>query len=323
MKSKNTTIRQALSLVTLACTCSPVAIYAGSATTADRIGSTSEYSGWHYGTDNMDFFKGVGLHGIPIGELSYTALFDGDYSSLPGDVSAQEFSLLAPILPLSNGRLRLLVYLSYTATSFDTSVPNLLTEDTLHSLSVPVALLYEHSDKWMFGGIVLPGLSGDLSSASDAFSFSAFAGFGYKAAPNLRWFGGVFYNDGFGDNLVIPGVGLMWNPSPDLAVTILPPLAEINWRFQEDYLLTLFARYASTTWNVNADSAGPARDITMTSTRVGLRLERHLTERLWAQVSVGYAFGREMQIENLNNTTLQRDNIDPAPFVQIGLNLRY
>ncbi len=323
MKINNALIRQTLVLSALAVALSPVSLYAGVSTPAEPMDTSSASSGWHYGTDTIDFFEGAGLRGMPIGEMSFTSVFDGDYDNLPGKVSANEFSVFAPILPLSNGRLRFLAYLSYTATEFDTSVPNLLPTDTLHSLSMPIALLYDQSDKWMFGAMIMPGISGDMENTNDAFSFSAFAGFGYKAAPNLRWLGGVFYTDGFGDDLIVPGVGVMWNPSPDWSVTVLPPFAEVSWRFQENYLLSLFARYSSTTWNVENDAAGPNRDVNMTSTRVGLRLERRLSELLWAQVSAGYVLGREMQIESPGNTTLQKDDIDPAPFVQIGLNLRY
>ena len=107
----------------------------------------------------------------------------------------------------------------------------------------------------------------------------------------------------------------MWNPTPDLSVNILPPFATVSWRFREDYMLSMFARYESATWNVDADNAGPARDVNMSSARAGLRLERRMTEHLWAQVSAGYSFGREMEIENLSNNTLQKDDIDSSPFV--------
>jgi hypothetical protein len=260
---------------------------------------------------------------ILLGQVTYMSLFDADYDTLPGSVSLNEFSLLAPILPLSNGRLRLLTYLTYGATMFDTSVPNLLPEDTLHSIRLPIIFLYDYSEEWLFGAMVMPGISGDLENTSDAFTFSAFAGAGYKVSPTLSLLGGVFYADGFGDDFLAPGVGVIWNPSPDWSVNIMPPFASVRWNFQEDYYLSMFARFDSTTWNVGADATGPDRDVNMSSTRVGLRLERRLTERLWGQISAGYNLGREMQIENLNNLTLQQDDIDPSPFVQIGINLRY
>jgi hypothetical protein len=308
----------ALKLVAVVSAIGQSALYAGSLPV-----DSAPATGWHFGFDSMDFMAGGGRTDIQIAQATYTSMFDADFDTLPGEVSSDNFSLFTPILPLSNGRLRILTFLNYSATSFDTSVPNLLPEDTLQTIRLPIVALYDYSDQWLLGGMIMPGLSGDMDNTGDSFSFSAFAGFGYKAAPNLRWFGGVFYTDGFGDDLVTPGVGLVWAPSPDWSVNILPPIASISWRFNEDYFLSLFARYESTTWNVDSDSAGPARDVNVTSTRVGLRLERRLGENFWAQISAGYSLGREMEIESLGNATLQKDDIDPSPFIQIGLNLRY
>ena len=319
MKSKNASRGQALKLAILITAFCPLALRAGELPSV----APATVSGWHFGIDPMEFGGGADERDRLAGEVTYMHLFDADYDSLPGEVSADEFSIFAPILPLSNGRLRVLAFLNYRATSFDTSVPNLLPDDTLNSIRMPIAVIYDYSDEWLFGGMVMPGLSGDMENTGDAFTFSAFAGFGYKASPNLRWFGGVFYSDGFGDDFVAPGIGVMWNPTPDLSVNILPPFANVSWRFHEDYMLSMFARYESPTWNVDADNAGPTRDVNMSSARVGLRLERRMTEHLWAQVSAGYSFGREMEIENLSNNTLQKDDIDSSPFVQIGLSLRY
>jgi hypothetical protein len=255
--------------------------------------------------------------------VSYRHEFEADFDTLPGDVSVDEGSIFLPILPLSNGDWRLITFLNYRVTSFDTSVPNLLPRDTLHSISLPVTLLYDYSDKWAFGGMVMPALSGDLSDAGDAFSFSAAVGAGYAQNPNLRWFGGVFYSSGFGEDLLVPGLGVMWRPANDWTVNILPPLANVSWRFHEDYFLSLVGRYQSTTWNVEADAAGPDRDVNVRGLRLALALERRVAEHIWASLAVGYVFGREMEIENLGDTTLQKDDIDAAPFVQGGLNLRF
>ena len=313
--------RPSLKLAAMIATLCPAAMSAGELPT--MAPAPAPDSGLHFGMDPMDFMSGSSTDGIPVGRASYTHVFDADYDTLPGEVSADEFSLLTPILPFSKGPLRVVGFLGYSATSFDSSVPNLLPDDTLHTISLPIAVLYERSEKWLLGGMVIPRLSGDLDNTSDAFNISAFAGFGYRPNPTLRWFGGVFYSDGFGDDFIAPGIGLIWTPSPEWAVILLPPVASVSWQFHEDYFLSLFARFESTTWNVSADSAGPDRDVQMSSTRVGLSLERRVTEHLWAQISAGYSLGREMEIENLDNNNLQEDDIDPAPFVQIGLNLRY
>ena len=284
---------------------------------------SSPVTGWHRGLDPMEFVDDADGRDVLVGAVSYQHLFAADFDTLPGDVSADDFTAFSPILLLSNGRMRVMTYLNYRVTSFDTSAPNLLPEGTLHAIRLPVTFLYDYSEKWLLGGMIMPGLSGDLSSTSDAFSFSALAGFGYKQRPELRWFGGVFYSHGFDDDIIMPGFGVMWNPSPKWTVNVLPPFANVSWRFHENYSLTLFGRYEGTTWNVEADRAGPDRDVKMSSIRVGLRLERRISEHFWAQVSGGMSFAREMEVETLNSDTLQKDDIDAGPFVQAGVNIRF
>ena len=302
----------------------PVVVLAGGSPVEEvPVETSSSVIGWHRGLDPMDFVEEADARDILVGAFTYQYLFGADFDTLPGEVSADEFSAFFPVLLLSNDRMRVMTYLNYRATSFDTSVPNLLPEGTLHTIRLPVTFLYDYSEKWLIGGMVMPGLSGDMNSTSDAFSFSVVAGVGYKQNPDLRWFGGVFYSQGFDDDILTPGLGVMWNPTPKWSVNVLPPFANASWRFHENYALTLFGRYESATWNVEADSAGPDRDVAMSSLRVGLRLERRLSDHFWAQISGGVSFAREMEIETLSSATLQEDDVDAAPFVQAGVNIRF
>jgi len=237
-------------------------------------------------------------------------------------VSSQDASLWAPVLPLNYGDLHLLAIFGYRFTEFDTSVPGLLTEEGLHTLRLPIAIFYDHSEDWIFGGMVMPAISGDLNS-DEGFEFSGALGFGRSFGSGFRLLGGVYYSDGFGEEQIIPGIALTWRPSPRWDIYLLGPMSSINYRVSDNWMVSLSGRYSSPTWNVEADSAGPDRDIEVSSARVGLKVERRFTDQIWAYLSGGVSFARELDIETTSDLDLLEDDIDAGPFLRVGMNLRF
>lgn len=291
---------------------------------APSLSAQDAANGLHIGVDPIRFFSsGSGNGGAAVGNARYMQRFESGFDSLPEDISSHELSLFAPILPLSYDRLRVVTFASYRANWFDTTTPTLVPDDVLHSLQLPVVALYDISDQWMVGGMVMPGVSGDLSSGSDGFSILSALGVGYSHSDSLKFFVGALHSYGFDENRFLPGAGFMWRASAKLSVNVLPPLARVSYDYSEDYKISLFARYDSPTWNVEADAAGPARDINIREIRAGLRLERRLSDQFWAFIAGGVSFGRRLEVETLGSTSLRESDIDPGAFVQGGLNLRF
>jgi hypothetical protein len=281
-------------------------------------------AGLHLGIDPISFFSSdSGGDGVPVVNARYMHRFDSDFDSLAGEISSDEFSVITPILPLTYDRLRVAAFASYRANWIDTSTPTLIPDDTLHALRLPVVAAYELSDKWLLGGMVMPGLSGDLENADDGFSILSILGVGYGYSDRLKIFAGALHSYGFDENHFFPGAGFLWQASDDLSVSVLPPFASVTYSGWEDYKLSLFGRYDSPTWNVEADAAGPDRDINLRELRVGLRLERRLTEKSWAYLGTGFTFARRLEIETTSSSSLQEDDIDPGLFLQGGLSLRF
>jgi hypothetical protein len=283
-------------------------------------------SALHFGIDPMSFFESradISARGTPVGMAHYTHRFEADFDSLPGDISSHETNLLTPLLPLSYDRFRFLAAASYRVNWFDTSSPILLPDDTLHSVRLPVGVIYEVSDRWLASGFAMPGYSGDGSDFSDGFSILSTILFGYKHSERLRFFAGGVYFHGFDEDNLFPGLGLLWDATDDLSVMLLPPWAALNYRFGEDWLFSLFGRYEKPTWNVEADSAGPSRDISMRELRAGLRVERRIANRFWLSLAGGVSFARQMEVETTSGTSLQKSDIDPGAFIQTGFTFRY
>lgn len=262
------------------------------------------------------------LPGYTLATTSYTHQFASDFDSLPGDVSSDQFSLWAPFAAINKENFHLAAWLGYGTNKYNTSEDNLLTEHTMQSINVPVVFFHDISEKWIWGGMVMPSYSGTHSS-SDNFAISAALAVGYGHSENLELFAGVYYYHGFGEEYIIPGAAFIWRPAPRWEAYLLPPIGGVSYSINECWLVSLYGQYSSPIWHVKADSTGPDRDINMSSLRIGVKAEYNLHGWLWAYAATGVAVGQELDIENTSDDTLQNSDIDMSPYVQVGLNLRF
>lgn len=279
-----------------------------------------------FGVPNIEFFSreshSTNLPSYPAGTLSYTYDFETDFDESPGDISSQELSFWAPIAGFNMGDHHIIAAFGYNATKFDTSEETPLTEDWLHDFYLPVGYVYELSDKWIIGGMAMPGYTGDLNS-SDNFGFYAAAGAGYSFCPEFQLAAGVFYSTGYGEDDLIPGIQFMWNPNEQWELYLLGPILGASYSVSETTIVGLTAQVSSPTWNVEADSTGPDRDIEVSEIRVGLKVEHQLSEYFWATASAGYLFAREIDIEDEKDREILKEDIDSGAYARFGINLRF
>jgi opacity protein-like surface antigen len=262
------------------------------------------------------------LPGYMFGSLSYTHRFSADFDSIPGEVSSDSLTALAPILPINYENFHLIAFGIYNAQSYDTSGPNLLTEDTLSSFYMPVLFLHDISEQWVWGGMVMPGYAGN-SFSSDNWSIGTALGVGYAFNSEFLLFGGGYYSYGFNDHFVTPGLAFIWRPDPKWEVSVLPPIGGVSYSINENWMLSLTGQYNTPKWHVKSDSAGPDRDINMRSFQLGLKLEYHLGGLFWTSLTGGYSLGQQLEVKNGSNQTLQKEDINPSPFINAALNLRF
>lgn len=278
-----------------------------------------------FGAPQLSFGRGGSASDLPgytFGTALWLHQFDADFDTLGGEVDADDFSVWLPVAPLNFGNMHLVTMFNYRSTRFNTSVPNMLTDETLHTLRMPVVLLNDASEDWLWGGMIMPSFSGDLGS-SDNFSIAAAVGAGYVFSPTLKIFGGAYYSHGFDDDFLIPGFMFTWRPTPKWEAYLLGPIGGVTYSINDSWLISVFGQYDAPTWHVDADALGPDRDIKVSSMRVGLKVEHRFNDLCWAYLAGGLSFARNLEIEDLQSNSLQEDDIDAAPFVQFGLNLRY
>lgn len=265
------------------------------------------------------------LPGYPVGVISYNHTFGGDFDSLPGEVGSDEFNLWTPIAPINFNDLHLFAFFNYNGRKYNTNGPEnslMLPESVLNSMSLPLIFIHDVSDKWMWGAMVMPTYAGS-SSSSDNFTVSAGLGVGYNYNPNLAVFAGAYYAENYGDDYIIPGVNFVWRPCPKTEVFLLANTGGVSYSVNESLFLSLYGQYNSPSWYVKADASGPDRNVNMSSLKVGLKAETHFASVVWGYVAAGYSFMGELEVQDTDNHTIQKSDVDPSPFIECGLDVRF
>lgn len=261
---------------------------------------------------------------LAMGSVSYRHEFKADFDDLPGDLSIDDFTLWGSLPPLSWDRSHLIPMFSYRGTWLNGSGGSPVPDDDLHAFRLPLIFLQDVSEDFLWGAMVMPGYSGDASGwQSDALTFAAALGAGYMVNPELRVFAGVYYSHAVDNEFLVPGVAFSWRPHADWEVYLYPPIAGINYNLGDHWLAGLFGRYDATAWFVEGGRRAPDLEATLRGTRVGLKLEGRVWNRIWAYAAGGYSFGRELEVDRTRGRTLFDEDIDNSPFVQFGFNLRY
>ena len=287
---------------------------------------SAQAAGPHFGFAPLQFVSNMGATspGLLLGTTYFNYVFDADYDTLPGDVKTIEAGLIAPVLPVSWGDFRFIGMVNYRYNHFDSSVPTLLPDGSLHAIRLPLVGLYDLSNRWLLGGMVMPSWAGDFNQVGDSFSVTSVVAAAYHFNDRFKGGFGVLWSHGFGDDLVLPGVGFLWRPREDLMVTLFPPLASVTYKLGENWLIGLNGRYDTVTWNVEADAAGPQRDVKVSGFRLGARVERRVYKRLWAYAAGGISLGRELDVETTSgNNTLIEDDLGSSAYLSAGMNLRF
>ena len=95
-----------------------------------------------------------------------------------------------------------------------------------------------------------PTLAGDYENTnSDAFNYLTIAGAKWKQTENLQWIFGAVYTTGIGDDLFVPAVGLIWEPSDRSNVVFAGPIIRYNYEISDSLELNLGGQFVGNRWN--------------------------------------------------------------------------
>ncbi len=152
------------------------------------------------------------------------------------------------------------------------------------------------SGPWAMDAAVTLGHYSDFeSSDADAFRVTGHALAVYETSRTSKWvFGAAYLNRR--DLTVVPVVGFIHEPTPDLKYEAILSRPRVAWRLPAgERWAYLAAEYGGGIWSIKRPLSGTQDLLGYNDYRVMLGIERKINGGLNRHVEVGYVFGRELE----------------------------
>ena len=237
------------------------------------------------------------------------------------DLSTTELRFNAPIYKFDVAGWTGGLGVTYTHTNLNFASSTLLDESELHSLDVPFFLTRQSSENlsWILMGT--PNLSGDYNDIdSDTMNYSLLGGARYKRSDSFEWLFGFFYTTGFEDDLFVPAIGFIWDISDDSQLTFVGPFVRYSYDLSNNITWSLNGGFAGNRWDTQSDYASGVddREFRLRSYRISTQIEMNLSEKQELFAGIGFDLAREVEIKNGIGTSLIEEDVEEAPFFEIG-----
>ncbi len=175
---------------------------------------------------------------------------------------------------------------------------------------------------WAMNASVTLGYYSDFeSSDADAFRITGQALAVYESSPAATWVFGVAYLNR-DDLSIIPVVGVIYEPTPDVKYEAILPQPRISWRLPGDPIGTgsqrwayLGGEFSGDIWSIQRPVMGRQDLLTYSDFRVLVGFEKKIAGGLSRRLEIGYVFGRELQFASAAPDV----RLDDSLFVRGGL----
>ena len=238
------------------------------------------------------------------------------------ELGLEQWTIITPLFYKKSGSWSFAGGLRYEATNMECSETSLLDEDWLQSIDFPLLLMKEQSEKlnWML--LLNPTIAGDYESIdSDSFNYLTILGARYRTSENFQWFFGAVHTTGYDDNLFLPAIGFYWQASERADFLFAGPFLRYKHSLTDSLDLILGGRFSGSKWNTRADYG--ERDFRLKAYRTSATLQWNLDEKHAILSSVGWEFAREVEIKSSNGTLIREQDLDHAPYFELGYRFRF
>ncbi len=174
--------------------------------------------------------------------------------------------------------------------------------DRLYYAGLDLMWRKQWNDRWGSMIAVAPAVASDFQSTDDALRVTGRAFATWQWVPErLTLLFGVVYLDR-DDLAILPGVGLIWTPTPDYRLDVIFPRPKLARRLvfvpreREDWVY-LSGKLGGRTWAVERESGLPDQ-LTLRDYRLDLGWERIIDGGSGVFAEIGYVFGRELEYES-------------------------
>jgi hypothetical protein len=253
-------------------------------------------------------------------DLRYTFDDDMEFTDFCGKLSMHEAEVTVPLPVVRSGNFRLLGALYYRYYQMQVDTPGLKRDLDLHTLRVPIqAAWLSPTTPWFYYVLLEPGVSSDFDSVSrDSIDISASVDVGYRFSSTFVLALGVYYTRDYGDDVLLPSIGLLWTPNETFSLNVTPAGIISTINCSEDWRLRLKAIPYGGRWTVSNDKGGSER-IELSGGKVGIDVEHRLGKDAWLSVGAGVNVFSNLRYEDSRGREVLDRDLDPALYVTAGL----
>ena len=244
------------------------------------------------------------------------------------EIGGSQWELMTPLYYHDGGDWSLGAGLRYQSTDIDISDVTFLKEDHLQSLELALFLSKDYSDSLKGIALFVPGMSGDFeTTGGDAMNYMAMAGVRWKKSETFQWIFGAFYSTGFDDDMFLPAVGFMWEPSDKADLVFAGPIIRYRYSLSESFDWIAGGQFSGNRWLTEADyndGAGVVeKEFSMQAYRLYTTIQWNPTEKYGVFATLGAELGREVELKNAAGTTLAERDLKSAPSFEVGYRFRF
>ena len=238
------------------------------------------------------------------------------------EIGLQQSTLITPLFYKKGEVWSFAAGLRYEGTDLELSDTSLLDENWLHSIDLPLLLMKEQSEKlnWML--LFNPTMAGDYDSiGGDTFSYLTILGARYRISDTFQWFFGAIHTTGYDDNLFIPAIGFYWAPSERSDLLFAGPYLRYKYSITDSLDFILGGRFSGSKWNTGAEYG--ERDFRLKAYRTSATFQWDIHEKHALLASFGLELAREVEIKATNGPLILEQDLDQAPYFEIGYRFRF
>jgi hypothetical protein len=257
-------------------------------------------------------------------KVSYGTSPDRKVEGTNVEIGGSQWELMTPLYYHDGGDWQLGAGLRYQSMDIDVSDSAFLNEDRLHSLELALFLSKDYSETLKGIALFVPGMAGDFeTTGSDAMNYMALAGVRWKQSEAFQWIFGAFYSTGFDDDMLLPAIGFMWEPSDRSDLVFAGPIARYRYSLNDSMDWIIGGQFSGNRWKTESQyAAGKDPEFAMTAYRLYTTLQWNPSEKHGVFASVGAELGREVALEYTNGVELDRD-LKSAPTFEVGYRYRF
>ncbi len=244
------------------------------------------------------------------------------------EIGGSQWELMTPLYYHDGGNWTFGAGLRYQNTDIDISDSTFLKENHLQSLELALFLSKDYSDSLKGIALFVPGMSGDFeASGSDAMNYMALAGVRWQQSEAFQWIFGAFYSTGFDDDIFLPAIGFMWEPSDRADLVFAGPIVRYRYSLSDSIDWIAGGQFAGNRWLTEADYGGGQgvveREFSMKAYRLYTTLQWNPSEKHGVFASVGAELGREVELKDGSGLTLAERDLKSAPTFEVGYRYRF